>query len=203
MRKILAAVGVIRVPLLGAAVLLALPIGAFAPATSGLLRGLFDLAPLSPDGHWMESTGRTAVTCFFAWLAYGLAALAVYQSAAIILDFAPERLGVATPLDGRWLEGRLAYLPLVILCVPAVLASGIVSLDSCQRFGTTVAGGLVALVPTAILLVAIRQRMRRPPPLAEKLKPAARQLGGRLDPRGYLPSEAPESSGRDPFVHHA
>jgi hypothetical protein len=203
MRRILAAVGVIRVPLLGAAVLLALPIGAFAPGTSGLLRGLFDLAPLSPDGHWMASTVRTAITCFFAWLAYGLAALAVYQSAAIILDFAPERLGVATPLEGQWLEGRLAYVPVAVLCVPAVITSGIVSLDSCQRFATTMAGGLLALVPTVMLLVAVRRRMRRPPPLAERMKPTAQQLGERLDPRGYLPSGASESPGRDPFVHHA
>jgi hypothetical protein len=140
---------VIRVPLLGAVVLLALPIGAFIPGTvSGLLRGLFDLAPLSPDGSVLASTARTATTCFFAWLAYGLAALTVYQSAAIILDFAPQRLGVETPLQGQWLENRLAYLPIATLCAPAVIASAIVSLDSCERFVSTTAGGFIALIPT-------------------------------------------------------
>jgi len=149
------------VPLLGAAVLVALPIAAFVSGTaSGLLRGLFDLAPLSLDGSVIQFIARAATTCFFTWLAYSLAAIALYQSAAIILDFAPGRLDVATPFAGRWLERR-AVLPIAVLCGPALLASWVVSLERCARVLAMAAGGVLASILVVALLAAVRRRTRR------------------------------------------
>src|SRR5262245_19044264 len=202
MRKVLAALGPVRVPLLGALVLVMLPFGAFVSGTtSGLVRGLFDLGPLSPDGGIIW---RTALTCGFAWAAYGLAAVAVYQSASIILDCAPQRLFLQTPGAGRWLASPCAIPTVTALCTPAIVVSLVVSLDRSERRLPMLAGAVLALIAALGFLLWIRHRTRRPPRLAMRLSAAVVQyLAGRINLRGYLKSATPEPDGPDPLVHHA
>ena len=201
MRKVLGALGPVRVPLLGALVLVVLPFGAFVSGTvSGLVRGLFDLEPLSRNGGIIW---RTAFTCGFAWAAYGLAAVAVYQSASIILDFAPQRLDMQTPGAGRWLESPCAIPTVAALCTPAIIVSMVVSLDPCEDRLSILAGALLALIAAAAALLWLRRRTRRPPPLVGSLRAGAKRLEGLIDPRGYVQSASPEHAGPDPFVHHA
>src|SRR5262249_27984478 len=144
----------------GAVVLVTLPIAAFVPGTTaGLVRGLFDLGPLSPDGGIVW---RTAVTCGGGWLAYGLAAVAGYQSASIILDFAPQRLGLETPWAGRWLDSSCAFPLVTALCMPGIVVSLIVSLDRAEDRRSMLIGAVLALIGVVACLLWLRRLTRRP-----------------------------------------
>src|SRR5262245_38040092 len=118
-------IGPLRVPIMVAAILIYLPLAGIVPAVPGssLIRGLFDLRALTPDGDKWWIAG-TFLTFFFAWLAVAVAIVATYQCAAMIHDLAPARFG--TPAGRQWL-GLNSRASWVLVRLPAVLA-GVASL---------------------------------------------------------------------------
>ena len=202
-------IGPLRVPALAAIALIYLPLAAICPPLPGssLVRGLFDLTALTEPPGGISWLARTCATFFFAYLALGVAIVALYQSAAMIHDFAPARLDdPGSPVEEDWLGPRRKYvyafagLPAAAL---AILASLLVSIDP---DGVSPVGvGLGALVA----LLAVVMLIWRAVVACASLRPAQRKFfrtllnraGVRVATYGYTATDA-VTPHIDPFRHH-
>jgi hypothetical protein len=203
MKATIARIGPLRVPIVSLFVLVYLPSAALIPAAPGssLVRGLFDLTALTPDGGlW-----RTFLTFFVAWLALSCAIVAVYQSAAMIHDFAPARFqrpGHCTEEQWLWLPGWWGKLVVIVPIELSLAASLSASLDDQKAafLGVALVGAVAAASVALLLLTVIWGCAQVPRGWSRRAEDKFTQFLARFDTSGYV--RTAECPFEDPFQHH-
>jgi len=204
-RSVVDTVGPLRIPLIGATIFAWLPLAAIQEGDAArLLRGLFDMNPSSRDADPLCIGMLTAITCFCAWFACGLVAVALYQSTFLVVMFGPRRFGHEIAGTGGRCTTTVLRAVGFLLCMPALIASTVVSLDRSPYPSAAFFGGLFAFALVVVVLGgAVWLCAGAGPEALASFQAKLRPVASWIDARGYV-NDATEVAAKklDPFPHH-